>query len=79
MHGNYVLICILRCEVPIDLVDGLHVRVAALTHDCLGVPLQVEAEGDPTVPETVNANLWETVLLAEAVDAPVKRGWIRKD
>ena len=76
-HPVYVLVCVLRGKVAIDLIDNLRVRIAALLHDGLDVPAEVKAQADVGVAQTVNADLRKSVLIAQAIDESIERGGIR--
>lgn len=76
-HAVYVLVRVLRGKVAIDLIDHLRVGIASLLHDGLDVPPKVKAQADVAVAQTMNADLRKAVLLAQAIDESVERGWVR--
>ena len=65
--------------MAVDIVDGLHIGVAALVHDGLHIPTKVKAEGDVGVAQAMYAHFRESVLSAHTVDLPPQGIWIARN
>ena len=71
LHTLDVGIGILSGKVAVDIVDGLNVGVAALSHHGLRIPSEVKAQTNIAMPQTMHTSLGKTMLLTQAVDKAV--------